>query len=140
MIALLGNAEVAIRGFELDGCLDQLILGGPCGDVGRQCAATDPFAYGNHRLSVSDLQTHRHGPDVRCERNARQPLSWVGGIGVCAEASSLSSNGRGRFMSPPGAGLDIEAEESVCRGGRFVNCRFVDNAGRGCGGRRLQCL
>jgi hypothetical protein len=33
--------------------------------------------------------------------------------------------------SGPGAGVDIEAEESVCRDGLFVHCQFWNNAGCG---------
>lgn len=153
MISLQDNADVAVRGVELDGNADGLRLGGPWGDTGRQCAATGIHAYGNARLRVEDVHTHHHGLDgvmigypglragdaprphtllrVRSEYNARQGLSWVGGIGLAATDCRFSHTGRGRFASAPGAGVDIEAEESVCRDGRFVRCEFVDNTGPG---------
>ena len=69
--------------------------------------------------------------DVTCDRNARQGMSWVGGTQLTATRCAFTRTGRGRFASPPTAGLDIEAEGSVCRNGRFVDCRFVDNGGVG---------
>jgi hypothetical protein len=37
----------------------------------------------------------------------------------------------GQVSSPPGAGVDVEAEDSVCRKGLFVECEFLDNTGAG---------
>jgi hypothetical protein len=66
--------------------------------------------------------------DVRSEYNGRQGLSWVGGRGLRATGCSFSYTGQTRIpVSNPGAGVDIEAELSVCRDGRFTDCRFVAN-------------
>jgi hypothetical protein len=153
MINLTGNADVTVRGVELDGNAAGLVLGGMWGDKGWQCAATGIAAYSNAKLSVEDVHTHHHGLDgvligfrglterdaprphsltrVRSEYNARQGLSWVGGIGLTATDCKFSHTGKGRFSSAPGAGVDIEAEESVCRNGRFVRCEMVNNTGGG---------
>ncbi len=153
MINLRGNADVTVRGLELDGNAAGLVLGGPWGDKGWQCAATGIEAHANRRLVVEDVYTHHHGLDglmigfpgltergapspttltrVRSEYNARQGLSWIGGIGLTATDCRFSHTGRGRFSSAPGAGVDIEAEGSVCRGGRFVRCELVNNTGAG---------
>jgi hypothetical protein len=69
--------------------------------------------------------------DCVFDSNGRQGLSWVGGTGLLAERCRFSRTGRAGIMSPPGAGVDIEAELSVCRNGRFVDCQFSDNAGVG---------
>jgi len=69
--------------------------------------------------------------NVWCDRNGRQGLSWVGGTQLTATGCRFTRTGRGRLSSAPGAGLDIEAENSVCRNGRFVDCEFSDNAGAG---------
>jgi hypothetical protein len=153
MINLEGNADVTIRGVELDGNAAGLVLGGMWGDTGRQCAAAGIHAYSNAKLVVEDVHTHHHGLDgvvigfrglteragprphtltrVRSEYNARQGLSWVGGIGLTATDCRFNHTGRGRFSSAPGAGVDIEAEGSVVRDGRFVRCEFINNTGAG---------
>jgi len=69
--------------------------------------------------------------NVQSEYNARQGLSWVGGIGLTAYNCKFNHTGKGAFAGNPGAGVDIEAEESVCRGGRFINCEFINNDGVG---------
>jgi hypothetical protein len=153
MIDLTGNADVTVRGLELDGNDAGLVLGGLWGDQGRQCAAIGIRAYGNRRLHIEDVHTHHHGLDgviigntglnerdsprphsllrVVSEYNARQGLSWVGGIGLTATDCRFSHTGKARFTTSPGAGVDIEAEESVCRNGRFIRCEMVNNAGPG---------
>jgi hypothetical protein len=68
---------------------------------------------------------------VISECNARQGLSWVGGIGLTVRNSRFNHTGRARFSSAPGAGVDIEAEDSVNRNGLFENCEFINNTGPG---------
>jgi hypothetical protein len=58
--------------------------------------------------------------NITSEYNARQGLSWVGGKGLTVTNSKFNHTGRATFMSAPGAGVDIEAEESVCRDGMFA--------------------
>ena len=154
MIELLDNRSVEIRNFVLDGNIDALDLGGLWGDTGRQLAAYGLRAFGNKAVKVTNLYTHHHGLDgilvgcrglaagdaatphrlevVRSEYNARQGLTWTGGIGLHATGCSFSHTGRARFTSSPGAGLDIECEDSsVVRDGLFEDCQFVDNVGAG---------
>ncbi|MEJ7787826.1 MAG: right-handed parallel beta-helix repeat-containing protein [Solirubrobacteraceae bacterium] len=153
MVRLERNTAVLVNGLELDGNIDELRVGGPWGDAGRQCAATGILSYANDRLEVEQVNTHHHGLDgltlghtgltvnspetpveltrVRCEHNARQGLSYVGGIALTATDCSFSHTGQGPFASPPGAGVDIEPEDSVVRNARFRRCRFVNNSGSG---------
>ena len=148
------RGPVTIRGIELDGNSDHYILGGPWGDTGWQVEAIGIMLTANTGgVVVEDVRTHDHGLDgimvahagltassprypvtlrnVTCDRNGRQGLSWVGGTGLTAIGCRFTRTGKGRFQSAPGAGVDVEAEESVCRNGRFVGCTFADNTGVG---------
>lgn len=153
MVELRGNLSVVVRGLELDGNQANLSLGGYFGDTGRQVAANGIYAYGNSRVLLEDVYAHHHGLDgiifgytglvetdaatphtminVRSEYNARQGFSWVGGIGMTAINCKFNHTGKGTFSSSPGAGIDIEAESSVCRRGMFINCEAINNTGVG---------
>lgn len=148
------RGAVTINGIELDGNTDHYVLGGPWGDTGRQVEAIGIMLVGNTGgVVVQNVHSHDHGLDgmmiahshltaksprypitlrnVICDRNGRQGLSWVGGTQLTAIGCRFTRTGRGRLQSAPGAGVDIEAEESVCRNGRFVDCTFSDNVGVG---------
>ena len=154
MIQLRDNpGHVRVQDLELDGNIFELELGGFWGDVGRQSAAVGVWAYGNDSVEINRVHSHHHGTDgllightglsemdaptphrlhqVVSEYNARQGLSWVGGIGLHASDSHFNHTGRARFSTPPGAGLDIEAEEAVVRDGLFEDCEFINNTGVG---------
>ncbi len=154
MISVSNSRNVTIRNLELDGNIDGLELGGFWGDTGRQLEAYGLRLHKNTDVRVENIHTHHHALDgiavgyqglkpddgirtphylknVVSEYNARQGLSWVGGRGLTAEHCKFNHMGRARFASSPAAGLDIEAEESVCRDGLFVDCEFVDNTNCG---------
>ncbi len=154
MVNVSNSRNVTIRNLELDGNIDGLELGGFWGDVGRQLEAYGLRLFKNTDVWVENVHTHHHALDgmiviypgltpddgiktphhlknVVSEYNARQGLSWVGGRELTAEHCRFNHSGRARFASNPSAGLDIEAEESVCRDGLFVNCEFVNNANCG---------
>lgn len=148
------TGSVRIEGFELDGNAKSYAIGGEWGDTGRQVGG-DGVILGNNSggVRIINVVSRDHGRDgmmighggltpssprypvaltnVTCTRNGRQGLSWVGGTELTATNCSFTRTGRGTISSAPGAGVDIEAEDSVCRNGRFVNCKFVDNAGVG---------
>ena len=149
-----GNASVSIRNLELDGNLPNLTLGGQWGDQGTQISAYGIYAYGNAAMHAENIYTHHHALDglligytgltvnsaptphtlvnVRSEYNARQGLSWLGGIGITAINCDFSNQGKSVLESSPGAGVDIEIDGgSVGRHGLFLNCRFDNNAGCG---------
>jgi hypothetical protein len=69
--------------------------------------------------------------DCSSTYNARQGLSWVGGNGLTAINCQFSNTGKSTFASAPGAGVDIEAESSICRRGTFINCEMINNASGG---------
>jgi len=158
MIHVEGSRNIEIRDLELDGNLAQLVIGGPFGDTGRQLNACGLQLYNNADVRLHRIHSHHHALDgvmigwrglkendpatphelADCvfEYNGRQGLSWVGGRGLKAYRSKFNHTMRGLnggkpFGSAPGAGVDIEAEESICRDGYFEDCEFVDNGGCG---------
>lgn len=153
MFYLLKCRNVIIRDLELDGNNGAMVLGGQWGDLGRQLEAYGLRLYGNTNVLVENIYTHHHGLDgiiagwtglketdpstphllrnIRSEYNGRQGLSWVGGRGMTVVNSQFNHTGRGGVASAPTSGLDIEAEDSVCRDGLFVHCEFINNGGCG---------
>lgn len=148
------TGAIEISNLELDGSLESLRLGGIWGDAqgGRQIGAFGLALYNNRgREVVRDVYAHHHaldgimidGPDadraaenlferVRCEYNGRQGLSVVGGRNYAFVDSKFNHTGRGKILSAPGAGVDIEAEAGkTVRKLRFANCEFSNNAGCG---------
>ncbi len=145
--------NVLVRNLQLDGNSGALVLGGYFGDVGRQLHAYGIELYHNTEVGVENVHSHHHALDgiiigwtglrendpptphtlinLVSEYNGRQGLSWVGGRGIRAYRCKFNHTARGALARPPGAGLDIEAEESVCRDGYFEDCEFADNGGCG---------
>lgn len=155
MIHVVGcSASVRIEGMRLDGNMANYVLGGEWGGTGRQVTADGIICEGNTGpVTIVGVRSHDHGrdgimlihagltprsprypvtlTDVTCEGNGRQGLSWVGGTQLTITRGRFNRTGRGKVASAPSAGFDAEAEASVCRGGRFVDCEFADNAGVG---------
>lgn len=158
MIFVTGSKNVEIRDLELDGNLSELIIGGQWGDTGRQIEAYGLRLYNNTDVIVERVHSHHHAldgiiigwrnlkesdpptlhtlKDCVFEYNGRQGLSWVGGRGLkayrCKFNFTQRATNQGKpFGSAPGAGLDIEAEDSICRDGYFEDCEFLDNGGCG---------
>ena len=145
------RAAVTIRDLELDGNLPRLRIGGPYGDKGWQIPGTGLLLVDNHGPElIENVYSHHHGQDgaivigddARSVRsrfsgyigryNGRQGLSITGGRGYDFADCEFSHSGRSSVMSPPGAGVDIEAEgKKVVRDLTFARCKFVDNAGVG---------
>jgi hypothetical protein len=145
------RATVAIRDIELDGNLDRLQVGGKYGDKGWQIPAVGLFLVDNHAPEiVENVYAHHHaqdgaiiiGDDARSVRsrfthfigryNGRQGLSITGGRGYDFADCEFSHTGRSALMSPPGAGVDIEAEgKKIVRDLTFTRCKFIDNTGVG---------
>jgi len=158
MLHIVECDNVIIHDLELDGNLGELIIGGPYGDTGRQLPACGIYLARNRKAFVQRVHSHHHALDgimigwhglaeydpptphalTDCvfEYNGRQGLSWIGGRRLTARRCKFNHTGRAHnngkpFLSAPGAGLDIEAEESICREGYFEDCEFVNNAGCG---------
>lgn len=147
------SGPVEVADIELDGSVASLAIGGPYGDKGRQIAATG-LTLRNNRGSetVRNIHTHHHARDgvmidglseavagvsrllvaVRSEYNGRQGCSIIGGRGYRFRDCHFNHTGRAGLFSPPGAGVDIEAEgRKTNRDFQFVNCEFADNRGVG---------
>lgn len=155
MIQISGcSGSVHVAGLRLDGNLAAYVLGGQWGDTGRQVSGDGLILEGNTGpVTVADIVSYNHGRDgimlihygltqrsprfpvvlndVTCDGNGRQGLSWVGGTQLTVTRGRFTRTGRGKVFSAPGAGVDVEAEGSVCRNGRFVDCKFIDNGGVG---------
>jgi hypothetical protein len=144
------NAPIEIRDLELDGNLRQLTIGGPFGDGGWQVPGDGIVLKGNLSTeTIVNVSTHHHARDglliigdpertqrsrfshLRSTDNARQGVSVTCGRGYDFEDCEFSHTGRAGLMSPPGAGIDIEAETRQIRDLTFARCKFVDNAGVG---------
>jgi ribosomal protein S16 len=152
MISVSGStSSVEISDLELDGSFAQLVLGGPFGDVGHQIPATGLVLRdiaGSE--TVRNLRAHHHALDgividgdprrrarsrfdnVDSSYNARQGVSIVGGRGYDFVRCKFNHTGRAGLYSPPGAGVDIEAEGGKTnRDFTFTDCEFIDNTGCG---------
>ena len=69
---------------------------------------------------------------MRCEFNARQGVSIVGGVNYSFADCKFNHTGKAGFYSSPGGGVDIEAEgEKIVRNLAFTSCEFSDNSGPG---------
>lgn len=144
--------NITIINLELNGNSDKFILGGPWGDLGRQLPHSGVWINNSTNLTINNLYAHHFGLDgivisnatgqsrkkdgilisnSRFEYNARQGLSWVGGNELTVTKSAFNHSGKGKFMSAPGAGVDIEAEVGTVSNGRFLNCQFINNSGCG---------
>lgn len=159
MVVLSNNSsQVLVRNLELDGSINSAVLGGSWGDQGYQLAAYGLYTKDCPNLRVSNVYSHHHCLDglyiaqspanatattprtpatlinVRCEFNARQGFSWVGGGGVTAIGCKFNHTGRAAFGSSPQAGVDIEASGgALVRNGLFINCEMINNVGLGMG-------
>ena len=153
MINLTNNASVKISGIELDGNIQNAILGGSWGDSTYQIVAYGLRLYGNLSVHVEDVHSHHHCLDgiiigathlteidatrphtlVNCRSlyNARQGLSVVGCNNLTAIGCDFSYTGRSHFHSHPGAGVDLEAEQSIVRNVLFMNSTMENNYGAG---------
>lgn len=152
------SENIHIHDLELDGNLGNLVIGGQYGDTGRQLPGSGIFIHNCKNVLIERVHSHHHPTDgimigwygleeadpptphvlrdCLFEYNGRQGLSWIGGRGLRAYRCQFNHTGRATnngqpFGSAPGAGLDIEAEESICRDGYFEDCQFLDNAGCG---------
>ncbi|WP_300598769.1 right-handed parallel beta-helix repeat-containing protein [Niabella sp.] len=142
------SQNIAVKDIELDGNNDKIILGGGYGDVGYQLPHYGIFIQNSKGITIQNVNSHHFGLDGICvaniktgtadnikildskfNYNARQGFSWIGGNGVYARNCQFNHTGKGKFYSPPGAGLDIEAEYGPNQNGVFENCEFINATG-----------
>lgn len=146
---------VTVAGVEIDGRIDDALIGGPWGDTGWQINHCGLWLYNNAGpILLADLRAHHHGQDglllfaeladaaaataqvlvsnVSMTDNGRQGMSLTGGRNVVIRNGEFSRNGRTTsVVSAPGAGIDLEAELSLIRDVRIENSTFIDNSGQG---------
>jgi hypothetical protein len=144
------TGAVSIDRLELDGNLAGLSIGGPRGDTGWQLPAAGLSLLNNiGGESISQVHSHHHGQDgiyidgpaqrsatttlqdIVSEYNGRQGCSIVGGCNYAFTDSHFNHTGRAVISSAPGAGVDIEAENSPIRNVSFSGCEFSNNSGAG---------
>lgn len=145
------RGAIDVRDVELDGNIEQLMIGGQHGDTGWQVPASGLWLMDNRGSeTISNVFSHHHGQDgaildaavQRTSRsrfshfvaryNGRQGVSIIGGRGCDFEDCEFSHTGRSVVTSAPAAGVDIEAETAKpIRDLTFARCKFVDNAGVG---------
>lgn len=152
MIRVEGCRDVVdISDLELDGNVGGLLIGGQYGDVGWQIPAVGIQLVNNSGTErLSRIHCHHHALDgliidgadrrstmstideVRCEYNGRQGCSIVGGRNYSFSRCNFSHTGKALISSPPGAGVDIEAEGGKhVTGLRFIECEFSNNKSAG---------
>ncbi len=144
------TGDVSIENLELDGNVAGLLIGGPSGDAGWQLPADGVRLVNNSGSErIVDVHTHHHARDgilvigladrttssvfqaISSEYNVRQGCSMVGGRNYSFANSKFNHSGRTSFTSPPGAGVDLEAEFSPIRNISFTSCEFSNNVGAG---------
>jgi hypothetical protein len=144
------SGPIEVRDVELDGNLHRLRIGGQFGDRGWQIPASGILFEGNTGAeTIDNVLSHHHAQDgamiigasARTGRgrvsrlvsryNGRQGLSLTAGHGYDFADCEFSHTGRSSISSPPGAGVDIEAETRPIRDLTFARCRFIDNSGVG---------
>lgn len=154
VIQITNCRSVTITDLELDGNINNQIIGGEWGDTGRQLGARGILDQENDNVFVQNVYSHHHGLDgfetkrtvtsstvtvyphtyVNCRGyyNGRQGISWTGGNNLTMISCDMSHTQKnGVVASAPGAGIDIEPETSLGKNGTFINCRFYDNGGVG---------
>jgi hypothetical protein len=143
-------ADVTVTNLRLNGNNKTIEFGGSFNDKGIQLQHYGIFVQNSRRISLNNVYAGYFGldgisvankpskePDAislrNCifEYNSRQGLSWVGGNGLVAINCQFNHSGKSKFVSPPGAGLDLEAEDGAVRNGFFDSCSFINNSGCG---------
>ncbi|HEX8378563.1 MAG TPA: right-handed parallel beta-helix repeat-containing protein [Pedobacter sp.] len=154
------NQSITIKNLNLDGNVQNLVLGGGWGDDGLQLPADGILLMDNREILVEKVTSNFFGRDgivignttpsenapVKMatiinsifDGNARQGFSWVGGNHLIVRNSSFINTGKtinkstGQpARSSPAAGVDMEAEMGLIRNGIFENCLINNNDGPG---------
>ncbi|UEG49771.1 hypothetical protein LK994_14110 [Ferruginibacter lapsinanis] len=145
-ISINSSSTVKIKHIELDGNMDNCIIGGAWGDVGRQLFHVGIYTNQGRDIELVDINVHHFALDgvenagankLRFENvvssyNGRQGFSWVDGDTLTAINCKFNHTGRLYIYSAPSAGVDIEPERKKdISYAQFTNCEFAYN--RGCG-------
>lgn len=154
MINLVDNTgPISIRNLELDGNIANAVLGGQWGDQGIQLQYTGIQLIGNNQVNIENVNSHHHGLDgliigwpgltnavsrphtvlnSTFNYNGRQGMSVVGSNLLSCINCDFSFTGKNGYVAtPPGSGVDLEAEGSIVVNSSFDGCRFYNNTGAG---------
>ena len=160
-IALTDCSNISVKTLVLDGNNKHIIFGGRYDDKGIQLTHIGIFIKNCRSIFIDNINASYFGLDgievsniaspepdniqisnAVFEYNCRQGLSWVGGNYLSAKYCQFNHTGKIAYFSPPGAGVDIEAEVGAISNGIFDNCQFIDNTGCGMvtgGGKASNC-
>lgn len=152
------SGGVLIKNGELDGNINNLVIGGQWGDTGWQlpqigimtdsntCPVIVENIYSHHQgqdgiesawagITAATAASHLYPVILRDSRftyNGRQGWSFVGGVGGWAYNCDFSHTAQnGAVASSPSSGIDLESESSIIRNIRLIDCRIEDNANAG---------
>ncbi len=149
-ISLTNCKNITITSLALDGNNKSIIFGGGYDDKGIQLTHNGIFIKNSHSVFIQNINASYFGldgitvsnitstekDDIKIsnavfEYNCRQGLSWVGGNYLAAKNCQFNYTGKSAYFSPPGAGVDIEAEVGPISNGIFDSCSFINNTGCG---------
>lgn len=142
------STDIEIENIRVDGNVTASIIGGQYGDKGIQLPHFGVYLKNVNDVIVNNVNMHHFALDgiylsnqesrlkdrvtiknSNFEYNARQGFSWVGGNDLYVYNCKFNHTGKSKFTSPPGAGVDIEAEVGPIRNGVFEQCEFFDANG-----------
>ncbi len=137
--------NIILSNLNLDGNIENQIIGGIYGDYGIQLPHIGIYLSKNTDVSLNNMTITSFGEDgiyiksnntklnkVQCLYNGRQGVSWVDGDSLTARESEFSYTGTKILYSKPGAGIDFEPEfGNDLHYARFTNCNFKYNYGYG---------
>lgn len=143
-------SDVTVKNLRLYGNNKTIEFGGNFNDKGIQLQHYGVFIQNSKRINLYNVYAGYFGLDgisianpsskesdgislrnCTFEYNSRMGLSWVGGNGLVAVNCQFNHSGKSKYVSPPGAGLDLEAEDGKVRNGFFDSCSFINNSGCG---------
>jgi hypothetical protein len=144
------SASVTISNLELDGNLQSMLIGGRNDRTGWEAGGAGIRLQKNRNYErLSRIHAHHHPQDgliltpapdrtgssivsdVVSEYNGRQGCSVVGGRNFVFQRCKFQHTGKAGLRHAPGAGVDIESEQSPIRNVAFTDCDFSDNSGFG---------
>ncbi len=132
--------NITLNYLELDGNIDNIVIGGGMNSDGIQVDYDGIMANACNNLLINEVDVHHFGHDgiwinymstpgcpvgqqssffmdahitnTTSRYNGRNALSWTGGRGLTVVGSDFSFTGQSRLVSQPGSGMDIEFELS----------------------------
>lgn len=107
-----------------------------CDQVYAEIGSADYFGRDGCQVGYAGLtEASAEKPHVlnfrRAQYNGRQGLSYIGGNSLTINDFDFSHTGKSVVASNPGAGIDVEAESSICRGLVLNNPFIFNNRGPG---------